>query len=177
VPEVRVLATGDVPVALLAEIRTLVDAAFEGGFSDDDWAHGLGGRHVVLTEDGRPVAHASVVPRVLEVAGRPLRTGYVESVATAPARQGAGLGTRAMETITRLVREEYELGALSTSAPGFYARLGWERWQGPTYVRACARTFRTADEDDGIMVLRFGVSAAVDLTSPIACEARAGDDW
>jgi aminoglycoside 2'-N-acetyltransferase I len=123
------------------------------------------------------VAHASVVPRVLEVAGRPLRTGYVEAVATAPEQQGAGLGTRAMEAITAVVRDEYEMGALSTSAPGFYARLGWERWQGPTYVRDGARTVRTPDEDDGVMVLRFGASAAADRASPISCEARSGDDW
>jgi aminoglycoside 2'-N-acetyltransferase I len=175
--EMRVLATGDVPQVLLAELRLLVDAAFGGDFSDDDWAHGLGGRHVVLTEGHRPVAHASVVPRVLEVAGRPIRAGYVEAVATAPDRQGTGLGTRAMETITRLVREEYQMGALSTSAPGFYAPLGWERWQGPTYARDGGRVVRTADEDDGIMVLRFGASAAVDLTASISCEARPGDDW
>ena len=171
------LATGDVPEALLAEIRLLVDAAFAGRFSDDDWAHGLGGRHGIVTEHGSPVAHASVVPRVLEVAGRPLRVGYVEAVATAPDRQGAGLGSRAMAAIGALVREEYEMGALCTSAAGFYTRLGWERWQGPTYVRDGARTVRTADEDDGIMVLRFGASAAVDLSSSISCEARAGDDW
>jgi aminoglycoside 2'-N-acetyltransferase I len=173
----EVRSTGDLPPVLLAEIRTLVDAAFAGRFSDEDWTHGLGGRHVILTERGSVVAHASVVPRVLEVAGRPLRTGYVEAVATAPERQGSGLGTQAMAAVTGLVRQEYELGALSTGATGFYARLGWERWQGPTYVRHGARTVRTADEDDGIMVLRFGVSAAVDLTSSISCEARAGDDW
>ena len=29
----------------------------------------------------------------------------------------------------------------------------------------------------GVMVLRFGPSAGVELTAGLACEARAGDDW
>ena len=36
---------------------------------------------------------------------------------------------------------------------------------------------RTLDEDDGIMVLRFGSSAEIDLSASISCEARSGDDW
>ena len=33
-----------------------------------------------------------------------------------------------------------------------------------------------ADEDAGLMVLRFG-SADLDRTAPITCETRTGDDW
>jgi hypothetical protein len=36
---------------------------------------------------------------------------------------------------------------------------------------------RTPEEDGGIMVLRFGATATLDLTAAISCEARAGDDW
>ncbi len=171
------LSTAELSGSQRREIRALLDAAFAGGFSDDDWAHGLGGRHVVMTEAGRLVAHGSVVPRVLEVAGRALRTGYVEAVATRAERQGGGLGTRVMEALTALVRAEFEMGGLSTGSPGFYTRLGWERWRGPTYVRDGGRTVRTEDEDDGVMVLRFGPSESLDLGSPISCEARSGDDW
>ena len=71
----------------------------------------------------------------------------------------------------------HDLGALSTGSPGFYGRLGWERWRGPTYVRRGDDLVRTPDEDAGIMVLRFGPSAGVDLAAPISSEARAGDDW
>jgi hypothetical protein len=44
-------------------------------------------------------------------------------------------------------------------------------------VRDGAETIRTEAEDDGVMVLRFGPSAPVDLTAPISCERRRGDDW
>src|SRR5207245_10210806 len=42
------------------------------------------------------VAHAAVVARELHVGGRPVRTGYVEAVATDPHRQGNGFGSRVM---------------------------------------------------------------------------------
>jgi len=60
---------------------------------------------------------------------------------------------------------------------GFYERLGWERWRGPTFVRHGPELVRTEDEDDGVMVLRFDRSLAVDLSGSISCEARTGDDW
>lgn len=123
------------------------------------------------------LAHAAVVPRALEVDGRPLRTGYLEAVATDRSRQGEGLGSLVLADATALVRSEYELGALSSGLHAFYARHGWERWRGPTYARHGAETVRTADDDDGVMVLRFGPSAAIDLTAPLSCEGRRGDDW
>lgn len=52
----------------------------------------------------------------------------------------------------------------------------WERWQGPTFARDGAELIRT-EEDEGVMVLRFGPSESIDLRAPISCEARAGDDW
>jgi aminoglycoside 2'-N-acetyltransferase I len=164
--------------ARLAEVRALLDAAFAGTFTDDDWEHTLGGVHVIVTdEDDRVVSHAAVVPRAITVGEEEFAAGYVEGVATDPARQRSGLGTAAMEEIGGVIETVFALGVLSTSSSAFYARLGWERWQGPTYVRDGDRRRRTEDEDDGIMVLRVGPSAAVDLTLPITCETRAGDDW
>ena len=58
--EVRVARSVDVSPESSAEIRALLDDAFEGDFSDDDWQHTLGGRHVVVT-DGAVLAHAAVV--------------------------------------------------------------------------------------------------------------------
>jgi aminoglycoside 2'-N-acetyltransferase I len=177
-PDVRTLTTSEAPAGLLAEIRRLLDAAFGGDFTEDDWAHTLGGWHVVVTDPVGLLSHAAVVPRVLGVAGRPWVTGYVEGVATTPARQGEGLGALAMTAATSYVRTAFELGALSTGRTGFYERLGWERWRGPTYVRqADGSAVRTEEEDDGVMVLRFGPSAGIDLAAPISCEARPGDDW
>lgn len=174
---VRVRAEGELPAAMLERLQRLVVRAFDGDFAEEDWQHTYGGWRVVAYDGAVPVAHAAVVPRELRVGDRTLRTGYVEGVATEPHRQGAGLGSRLMAAATELVRRDYELGALSTGVPDFYARFGWERWQGPTYVRDGAQTRRTPEEDDGVMVLRFGPSTDVDLTAPIICQARPGDDW
>ena len=161
----------------LPQVRALLDDAFGAAFSDDDWAHCLGGTHVVLLDGVTVLAHASVVARTLEIGSRPLRTGYVEGVATRPGREGAGFGTLVMAEVGSLIREGFDLGALSTGRHRFYERLGWERWQGPTAARTPSGVARTEEEDDGVMVLRFGPSAAVDLRSPITCDARAGDAW
>ncbi len=176
---IRTCATAELDPAAVRALRTLMAAAFDDGFTDDDWDHALGGRHVLLLEDGEVVAHASVVPRRLRAGERWLDAGYVEAVAVDPARQGAGAGTAVMRRIGEVVRAEHDLGALSTSAHGFYARLGWERWRGPTWVLTGdgADPLRTADEDDGIMVLRHGPSASLDVTLALACEERCGDSW
>jgi aminoglycoside 2'-N-acetyltransferase I len=177
VPAARVFATTDAPPGLLPGIRRLLDDAFEGTFTDEDWEHTLGGWHVVVREGERPLAHAAVVPRTLEVAGRRLRGGYVEGVASAPDRQREGLGSLAMLRLMAVLRSRFEVGALSTERHAFYARLGWERWAGPTYVQQGERRLRTAEEDAGIMVLRFGPSRHLALDAEIACRARSGDDW
>ncbi len=44
-------------------------------------------------------------------------------------------------------------------------------------MRTGGQLVRTEDEDDGIMVLRFGPSQEADLTAPISCDSRPGDDW
>jgi hypothetical protein len=40
---VRLFTTGEAPKDDLATIRSLLVAAFEGGFSEADWRHTLGG--------------------------------------------------------------------------------------------------------------------------------------
>jgi aminoglycoside 2'-N-acetyltransferase I len=177
VSSIEVVASSEPSDELLREVRKLVEDAFEGDFTDDDWDHTLGGWHVMAVADGAPVAHAAAVARILEIGGRPFRCGYVEGVATAPDRQGEGLGSLVMRALAPLLHSNLELGALSTSRPEFYERLGWERWRGSSFVRTAHQLVRTADEDDGIMVLRFGPSRDCDLTASIACEERNGDDW
>lgn len=137
----------------------------------------MGGRHWLVEVDGRIVSHTAVVERVLEVEGRPLRTGYVEAVATAPGWRGLGFGSRVVTAANAFIAATFELGALSTSSPGFYERLGWLRWRGPTYVRTPAGLLRTADDDAGILVLPTSTSPRLDPTSSISCEYRTGDDW
>lgn len=175
---VHVVRTDEATTELLTQIRRLLDEAFSGDLSDEDWEHTVGGWHVVLADSEVPVSHAAVIDRSLETGGRSWRCGYVEGVATAPERRGEGLASATMSHANQLVREHFEMGGLSTGRHRLYERLGWQRWKGPTFARLNDGTLlRTHDDDDALMVLRFGASAELDLTAPISCESRAGDDW
>jgi aminoglycoside 2'-N-acetyltransferase I len=177
---VRRATTPDLTPAERDSLRKLLWAAFAGdgdGFTEEDWEHALGGIHVLAEAGGELVAHASVVPRELHVGGRPLATGYVEAVATAPDRQRQGFGTAVMREIGEIIWAGYELGALGTGEHAFYERLGWRTWRGPASVRAPDGVRRTPDEDGYILVLETPASPALDFDAPISCDWRAGDVW
>lgn len=174
--------TDELTEAEIARLRALMIDAFandeHGGFADDDWEHALGGMHFVVEVDGLIVTHASVVERTLRVAGRQLRTGYVEAVATDPAHQGRGYGSEVMRAVGAYLEEAgFELGALGSGSQPFYQRLGWQVWRGPSSVRVGDREEPTADEDGYIMFLRTAASPTLDADAPISCEWRPGDVW
>ncbi len=159
-------------------IRELMDRAFtDDGFDDDDWQHALGGLHFIVEVDGAVASHASVVPRQLEAGEVSLRTGYVEAVATDPTLQGRGFGTQVMGAAGAHIADAYEIGALGTGEFGFYERLGWRRWRGPTSVRTENGRERTPDEDGYVMVLATPASRALDWDAELSCEWRPGDVW
>ena len=175
---VRVCLSDELDPGERTAIRALLDAAYAGDFSDDDWAHALGGTHALVETDGAVVAHAAVVPRVLDAGTQRVRAGYVEAVAVLPARQGTGLGTAVMRALGEILARQFELGALSTGEWRFYERLGWERWRGPTWVRhPHGRLERSPDDDDSLMILRTPRTPAIDLFAPLTCDARPGDVW
>jgi aminoglycoside 2'-N-acetyltransferase I len=180
-PHLRRLPTDGLSDDETRQIRGLLAAAFgsseEDRFEEGDWLHALGGCHVILELEGRIVSHAAVVPRVLHVGGRPLRTGYVEAVATVPGEQGRGLGSMLMRDVGDHIRERYELGALGTGRHRFYERLGWLTWRGPSSVRAPDGERPTPEEDGYILVLPTPTSPALDPGAPISCDWRAGDVW
>lgn len=175
---VRVARTHELSAAQIVSAQALMEAAFDGDFSADDWAHACGGWHAILEEGGDVIAHASVVPRTLTVGGRAVRVGYVEAVAVAPAHQRIGLGSAVMRALHAVIRDEFEAGVLSTGEWPFYESLGWTRWQGESFVReASGAVTRTADDDDSLMVLEGWAGDPLDRTAPIVCDARAGDAW
>ena len=109
--ELVVAGTDELRPSVLVEIRALLDAAFDDpdnpdeAFDDDDWDHTVGGTHVLVKDDdGQVISHASVVDRIVDVGGRPLRTGYVEGVATAKAFEGQGHGSRVMSRIAEVMQ-------------------------------------------------------------------------
>lgn len=168
--------TAECSPELLAELRDLLDRSFTV-FDDHHWAHTRGGTHVFATDGDELIGHAAVVPRRLLLGDRPVASGYVEAVATRHDRRRTGLGRRLMTEIAEVIRRDHELGVLCTGVHGFYERLGWERWTGPTHVRHGDLVVRTPDSDGTVMVLRHGTTTVVDLTGPIICDTRPGTDW
>ena len=162
--------------SFLQELRVLLDTAFSD-FTDEDWAHAIGGVHVWLIGSGGLMSHGSLVERTLVCSGQRLRVGYVEAVATAAVHRRNGHGATVMKRIGDLIRERYVLGALSTGTHAFYETLGWERWRGPTFVDGPRVRERTTDDDGSIMILRTARSPHLDLDGEIVCDWRPGDVW
>lgn len=75
--DLRTAHTADLDGATRAEVRQLLDDAFDGDFGESDWEHCLGGVHVLVREGGSLVGHGAVVQRRLLHGGRALRAGYV----------------------------------------------------------------------------------------------------
>lgn len=177
----RRVASARLTPAEVSAVRALLDVAFDGDederFDDTDWAHALGGVHVLLEAGGGILAHASVVEREIHVASRALRAGYVEAVATDPARQREGFGTRVMTEVGVIIAAEYQLGVLGTGVHPFYERLGWRTWRGPAFVRMPEGSLRTPDEEGEIMVLTTPATPTLTWTDPISCDWRPGDVW
>ncbi|MGH2740838.1 MAG: GNAT family N-acetyltransferase [Actinomycetota bacterium] len=179
-PAVQALSSNELKANERQALRELFDAAWADdpdGFTDDDWDHAMGGRHFIIEESGSIVAHAAVVERELHAGGRQLATGYVEAVATHPSHQRRGFGSAVMESVNAHIDETFQLGALGTGVQGFYGRLGWLVWKGPTFVRTDSGLIRTAEEDAGIMVRFTQASPELDLSEAISCDWRPGDVW
>jgi aminoglycoside 2'-N-acetyltransferase I len=118
-----------------------------------------------------------VVERELHVGEEPLRTGYVEAVATRSDLQRKGYGSAVMREVGEYIDERFPLGSLDTGSQAFYGRLGWTIWKGPTFVRTDEGLVRTAEDDGNVMVRLTPTSPKLDLTASITCEWRSGDVW
>ncbi|MCS0604088.1 GNAT family N-acetyltransferase [Streptomyces sp. LP11] len=154
-PSLRLAHTADLGPAELRAARALLDDAFDGDFSDEDWNHGLGGTHALVSDARGLAAHGSVVMRRVRCAGRWLRTGYVEAVAVRADVRRTGLGGRVMAELERIIDRGYELGALSASDEGalLYTARGWRRWDGEVHVLSPERgVVRLPDEEDDLFV-------------------------
>ncbi len=176
--QIRRLRTEELIDREVPALRELLDRAFDGDFDETDWEHATGGVHAMASEAGVIVAHASVVPRTLVLGKRSVRAGYVEAVAADPRGGRRGLGSAVMRAINAEIAAAYELGALSTGSHAFSERLGWVRWRGPTFVQMPdGEVKRTAEDDDGLMVLPGPSLPTPDREGPIICEWREGDVW
>jgi aminoglycoside 2'-N-acetyltransferase I len=160
------------------ETRRALLALYEAAYGEPmlPYLDNIGpGEHLLGLCDGVPVSHVMWVTRRLQPGGMaPLRTAYVELVATAPEARGQGYATRLLEAVPDLVAE-YELAALSPATERLYARLGWRFWRGPLSIRTDTGLLPTPDEQ--IMFLRLPMTPPLDDTLPLSAEWRPGEVW
>jgi len=134
-----------------------------------------GAEHLLGRHRGRLVSHAMWITRWLEPEGHaPLRTAYVELVATHPDHRNRGYATAIMRRVADEISHE-ELGALSPAAPGLYQRLGWRFWRGPLLARTEAGHLPMPD--DRVMVLPLARTPRLDFDAPLSVEWRPGEVW
>jgi aminoglycoside 2'-N-acetyltransferase I len=135
-----------------------------------------GGRHFLAYRETALISHAVVTTRWLQPAGQSvLKTAYVDAVATLPAYQGQGYGSALMRQLAKSI-DDYTIACLETERPGFYERLGWERWRGPLAGRSEQGLIATP-EQSGIMVLRLPQTPALDLDQGLTIECQTGRIW
>jgi aminoglycoside 2'-N-acetyltransferase I len=142
------------------ELRTLgrwLAVAFDepaDAYRPETWEELAPGPHLLIEHDGALLAHACLTPVPIEAGGWTLRSWYVELVATRADVRGRGYGTTIMRAAAPLIEANSQLGLLSTGTQGFYERLAWIRWTGPTSVTEADGTVTpTPEEDDSIMAL------------------------
>ena len=157
-------------------IRALLDLAYEGDFSFEDWEHTFGGKYFIGYLGDAIISHGSVVPRNMFIDGEAMTVGYVEAIAVLPSHWRQGFGTQLMQQITKFCQDNYELSMLSTDENQFYKRLGWCQFQGESFARTGDLEVRTFEEDEGLMLLH-GRGSQIREIQRTVCESRSGDDW
>lgn len=184
------VATSDLRPRVLGALNDLWTEAYREDLSRyfEDIGHGV---HLIGRRGTEVVSHAMWVERKLYPQGLPpLRSAYVELVATRVADQGKRFATAVMERLADEMRP-FDIGALSPAVPRFYERLGWEMWRGPLFVRGAGDISPASERnsppdaaqaretpDEFVMVLRTpNTPAALDLNAPLAVDWRRGEVW
>lgn len=164
------LATGQ-----LAEILAMCELAYDEPLAELFAAYGPA-THLIGRRDGFIVSHVMWVTRWLQPVGMaPLRTAYVEMVASHPAYQGLGYATRLMAQVPDQLDDHFQLAALCPAETSLYGRLGWVSWRGPLSIRRDGRLLPTPDER--VMILPLNKTPSLNLDAGLSAEWRAGEMW
>ena len=171
--ELRVAPGLGLGAPLAAQVAELCRVAYDEPFEEilrafEDPTHVLGFLGDSL------VSHALWVPRDLLYGGSPLRTAYVEAVATHPRHQGRGYASALLRRLASEITG-FDLGVLSPSDTRFYERLGWERWRGPLLLSTAQGPLETPLEE--VMILRLPRTPALDLDRALTAFWRPGEIW
>jgi len=172
--KVEVLHADQLTSEQLAEIQALCNRAYDADL-ESLFRTFTGATHVIGWWGSSMVSHAMWVTRWLQAGTQaPLRTAYVEMVATEPQFQGRGFATAVMRHLASAIHD-FELGGLSPAQPMLYAKLGWVFWQGPLFIRTQDDLISTPDAS--AMVLRLANTPPLELTWTLSAEWRKGELW
>ena len=158
----------------LAEIHALCNRAYDADLESlfrtfSDVTHVIGWWGPVM------VSHAMWVTRWLQPSNQPpLRTAYVEMVATEPQFQGRGFASAVMRRLASAIHD-FEMGGLCPAEPMLYTKLGWVFWQGPLFIRTKESLISTPEIQ--VMILPLPKTLLLDLTLPLSAEWREGELW
>jgi aminoglycoside 2'-N-acetyltransferase I len=137
-----------------------------------------GGRHALGYHGSEFVSHAVATTRWLQPAGRPpLKTAFVDAVATLPSYEGLGYASAVMRHLAEDVGGDFTIGCLETERDGFYRRLGWELWRGPLAGRRADGSLVPTPDQTGIMVLRLTNTPELDLDAMLTIECQPTRIW
>ncbi len=170
-------ATHELGTGRLRAIRRMLDTAFDGDFSDEDWDHALGGVHACIEDDHGIAAHGSVVMRRVLHNSRSYRVGYVEGVGVRADRRRQGLAGLVMAELERVIDGAYAFGALSASDEGaaLYRARGWEPWKGRIEVLGPDGIVRLPDEEGSTYLRPAAGGPLPDPTAALVFDWRDGD--
>ena len=157
-------------------VRLCVDAHDEQDFENLFSYLPPEGLHVLAFLGERLVGHAVVTTRWLQAGdGPPMRTAYVDAVATAPSEERRGIGSAVMRHLASVV-DDFDIACLETDRVGFYERLGWREWPGPLGGRSAEGPIPTPDQT-GVMILRLRRTPPLDTRELLTVEAHPARIW
>jgi aminoglycoside 2'-N-acetyltransferase I len=160
-----------------AIIELCVEAHQEQDFRNLFTYVSSGGLHFLAYHDEVLVSHALVTTRWLQTEDQsPLKTAYIDAVATLPAYQGQGYGSALMRQLANEIDREYVIACLETERETFYENLGWQTWRGPLAGHNEHGLIPTP-EQHGIMILRLSQTPTLDLDSMLTIECQTGRIW
>jgi aminoglycoside 2'-N-acetyltransferase I len=167
---------------LKEEMRSAIVAVCVAAHHEEDFRNLFnyvpsGGWHFLGYDSDELVSHAMVTTRWLQPEGHPpLKTAYIDAVATSPSHQGRGYGSAVMRVLADEIDREYAIACLETDRETFYARLGWQTWRGALAGRSDHGLIPTPNQH-GIMILRLSQTPVLDLDSALSIESQAGRIW
>lgn len=146
-----------------------------GEYSEGDFSTCLGGLHIIAYENNEIVGHGALIQRQLVVNGKPLKAGYVESMAVRSDKQRQGIGKLLMLEINQLIKMTYQIGALSQSeeGEGLYLNSGWIKMKPPFYEF----TINGIEKSDEISVMIYDLTNMLNVVSKLIIDCRIGDSW